>query len=257
MTLFAATWLGCSRSDAPLPSHPVADESSLPRMGGQAAGDSHDLPANPAALCALAVDGAATKERRIAAVRELGRRKDAQAMPTVIAALDDATPEVRNEAYESAKQIVGISVRFRGTDAPERRQGAIAAYRRLQELAERNNVQYYIDLVPLLLDRMDDENAQVRGEAGEDIVRLMGRSFGFDPNAPQEQRLAAIAAFRQEWSLWNPPKGDLVERYRNPEKMRAYKEKLLKQVRDMQAKNQPLTNPAPPPNDAPSGTAGQ
>ncbi|MCE9554306.1 MAG: hypothetical protein K8T91_13145 [Planctomycetes bacterium] len=167
--------------------------------------------------------------------------KDFDSVPTVIVALDDESREVRGEAYHAAKQIVGSGVRFRDYDSAERRQPAVASYQRLFELAKQNNIRYFIDLVPLLLDRMDNESETVRRQAGEDVVKLMDSSYDYGADAPREQRLRAIGEFRREWREWNAPGSQMVEIRRDPEKLRAFKEKLLQSVRDKEAKGLPFT----------------
>lgn len=199
------------------------------------------VPEGIAAFQEMAVNAAEPPARRAAALRELGKAKDFESMPTVIAALDDQAREVRGEAQNAAKQIVGLGIRFRDYDSVERRQPAVAAYRRLHKLAQEYKVRYFIDLVPVLLQKMDDADETVRRHAGEDIVRLMDSSYDYRADSPHEERLRAISGFRKEWDEWNAPGSQMVEIRRDPEKLRAFKENLLKNIREKEAKGIPWT----------------
>ena len=187
----------------------------------------------------MAVNTAEPPTRRAAALRELGKAKDFESMPTVIVALDDQSREVRGEAHNAAKQIVGLGIRFRDYDSAERRQPAVAAYRRLHKLAQEYKVRYFIDLVPVLLQKMDDADEMVRRHAGEDIVRLMDSSYDYRADAPRDERLRAIGGFQKEWDEWNAPGSQMVEIRRDPEKLRVFKENLIKNIREKEAKGVP------------------
>ena len=234
---------GCEKVEPPVASSEVPPGSTWSETKEKFAFsvDAEKAPVGLEAARATAVNASATPAQRAAALRELGRLKDFDSTPVVILALDDESREVRGEAYNAVKQIVGSGVRFRDYDSAERRQPAVASYQRLFELAKQNNIRYFIDLVPLLLDRMDDESETVRRQAGEDVVKLMDSSYDYRADAPREQRLRAIGEFRREWKEWNAPGSQLVEIRRDPEKDKAFKQSMLQKIREKEAKGIPFT----------------
>ncbi|MCE9524734.1 MAG: HEAT repeat domain-containing protein [Planctomycetales bacterium] len=212
-----------------------------------------NLPEDISSLRELSLDASVSPIRRAAAVRELGRRKDIDSMPTVITVLQDSVPEVRREAYEAAKQIVGLGVRFRDYDPPAKRESAVAAYGRLYKLGRQHNIRFFVDLIPVLLDHMDSEDPAVRQTAGADVVRLLETDFGFQSTAPRPQRLQAIALYRREWAGWSAPGSRMLEIRRDPQQLQKLKAEQVKYIREKEARGEVWTSDATPPNENPVG----
>ncbi|MCG8587031.1 MAG: hypothetical protein MI757_20185 [Pirellulales bacterium] len=153
--------------------------------------------------------------------------------PELIEALEHASVEVRREARRAIEKQVGGGVVFRPYDPPEVRALAVDRYRRLQALAEEQGQQYFVDLVPTLLERMASDDPAVSDEAWRDVRELLGVSFPFDPNADSTQRQATIEKYHKVWTGWQ--ENDLLDFKRHPEKLREHKRGWANELRRREA----------------------
>ena len=71
-----------------------------------------------------ATSSESTALERAEAVRKLGDADSITVMPTVIEAMNDPAPAVRQAAAEASRKIVGTGIRYRPYDKPEARQQA-------------------------------------------------------------------------------------------------------------------------------------
>jgi HEAT repeat protein len=80
-----------------------------------------------------------------------------------------------------------LAVRLRSENPSDRIAAAIEASRSGDK-----------SLAPLLVERLEDDAADVRFYAIQALERLTGQRLGYEPYAPAEQRLAAV----QRWRRW-------------------------------------------------------
>ena len=64
-----------------------------------------------------------------------------------------------------------------------------------------------MDLVPALVDRLDDEEVAVRMAAIEALERLTGKTLGYVPWAPFTERRTAVEAWRADLKRQAPSEG--------------------------------------------------
>ena len=178
----------------------------------------------------VAIDPDHAAGKRALGVQRLGELRDFESMPIVIDAMDDESRQVRESAANAAREIVGAGIKFRSYDPPEKRQVEMQAVRRLYDLAQQNGKRYFVDLVPILLERMNDPSQEIRCHAGEDIVRLLGIVFDYRCDAPAAERAAAIARYREAWQEWQDADVDVMEMKRHPDKLRKFKADLLQRL---------------------------
>ena len=177
----------------------------------------------------VAIDPAKAVGKRALGVQRLGELRDFESMPIVIDAMNDSR-QVRESAAIAAREIVGAGIKFRSYDPPEKRRAEMQSVRRLYDLAQQNGKRYFIDLVPILLERMNDPSQEIRCHAGEDIVRLLGIVFDYRCDAPAAERAAAIARYREAWQEWQDADVDVMEMKRHPDKLRKFKADLLQRL---------------------------
>jgi len=156
---------------------------------------------------------------------------DFNAMPEVMDDMESPSPSVRQQAQDRASETVGAGVNFRPHDDAQRRAAEVERYRRLYQLARDHDQRYLIDLVPVLLQRMDDDDLAVRRLAGQDVVQLTGVSYGYRADAPLAERRAAIEKHREEWQQWNSPGSRVLEFKRHPQKLREYKRQRIEDMK--------------------------
>jgi HEAT repeat protein len=75
-------------------------------------------------------------EVRAAAVQGLGRRRDVNSLSALIDAMEDESPLVRGRAGAAVRRIVGLNYEFHALDPPEKRQKAVAFYRKFWKEAQ-------------------------------------------------------------------------------------------------------------------------
>src|SRR5262245_31037722 len=99
LALALLTTMGCGDADPPPPTTGATTGVSWSEHNAKfaAAVAAEKPPQTVAELRTVAIDPSVTPPQRAAALRELGRQKDFESMPAVIAALDDETTEVRGE----------------------------------------------------------------------------------------------------------------------------------------------------------------
>ena len=66
---------------------------------------------------------------RAEAVEQLGEIKDVDSLPKMVDALEDASPEVRQNAFNALRRLTNVSVRFDAHGSEEDRQRAVKFYR--------------------------------------------------------------------------------------------------------------------------------
>ncbi len=128
----------------------------------RSAGKSGDLTAVPMLLAALSD---ADRRFRLAAARALGRLGRKEAVPYLLDALSGSTGEATVRAILRALGRIGDP-----------------------------------RAVPALIGKLEAGNAAVRGEAATALRFLTHRMFGFDPQAPADERKLAVARWRKWWS---------------------------------------------------------
>ena len=84
-------------------------------------------------------------------------------------------------------------------------------------LAEELGVEHFVDTVPALIHRMEDESLEVRRQAYADVKRTTGMGYGFRPDGPPEQRQRVVAAYRQLWQHWNRSDSQALALLRDPD----------------------------------------
>ena len=152
-------------------------------------------------------------------------------MQDTIDAMENESSSVRERAQKAAEKKVGSGVKFRPHDSAQRRQEEIERYRRLHQLAQEHGETHFIDLVPQLLEQMDDSDLEVRKLAGQDIVQLTNVSYGYQADAPVEERRAVIKQYRADWQKWSAPGSRVLEFKRHPEKLRDYKRQRIEEMK--------------------------
>jgi len=68
-------------------------------------------------------------------------------------------------------------------------------------------------VIPALIDRLDDPDAVVRLSAHEELRKLTGQDFGFVPWADGAERASSVARWR---TWWNTRKATLAKSGRIP-----------------------------------------
>ncbi len=196
--------------------------------GGSASdGRRHDKIAAP--------DGTDTPAQRAEKISRLGNEATIEDAPTLIDALEDNSPEVRAAAVKAAEKVLGAGIAYRAFDPPDERRAAVDRYRRLFALAQENGVSHIIDTVPLLMDQLEDEDVSVRRQAYEDIKQLTGAGFRFVADGPADERQQVVERYRHLWQLWNQPGNEILERLRDPDKMREYKRERVEEIKRRRA----------------------
>ncbi|MBI4618333.1 MAG: HEAT repeat domain-containing protein [Planctomycetes bacterium] len=137
---------------------------------------------------------AGSEAPRRLAVRRIRHLALDRGLPFLERALADESPRVRVEALELLFDLSPESAfsRWRdslpGESAPVRR----AYLERASHLGK-------VELVPTLLAALGDPMASVRQQAARGLSRLTGFDFGFDADAPEEEREDEIALWRDWW----------------------------------------------------------
>ena len=153
---------------------------------------------------------------RIADIVAVDDWRDRAKFETVLVGLDDADENVRRAAARQAERLVGKAIPYHSFWPAERRTAAIDAYRRLAALAQQHHKSYLIDLVPVLLDRIETGSAEDRQQTIDDTVLLTGVTFGLRADDTPDVLQARIAMYRQVWALWNQPGNQVLDRKRHP-----------------------------------------
>lgn len=131
---------------------------------------------------------------RAAIVHDLGQMQDRDAEAAVTAALDDASMAVRFEAgailarrgREAGRQVLA--------DAAQHTSSFIRA-RALEVLATLDEMW----VVPILIDRLTDQEPTIANSAASRLYALTGKRFPFDPQAGVADRAAAVVAWQAWW----------------------------------------------------------
>ena len=165
---------------------------------------------------------------RVDEINQIAERRDFESVPQVLDALEDDSPAVREAAWAAIVEVLGAGIRTRHFDSPEQRREAVDAYRRLYALAQETGVEHIIDTTPTLIDRMEDDDPEVRKQAFEDLERITGMSVEIDSAG---DRRSAAEQYRALWKEWNAPGNMILQWHRHPEKLREHKRQRLEEIR--------------------------
>lgn len=161
---------------------------------------------------------------RVTQVVAMGRSGDRNHMNAVIGALSDESIDVRRAAATAAKRLVGGAIPFRADGSADYRARQVDAYERLWQRAQETDTDYLIDLVPVIIEDLENEDEQVRELAARDIVVLTGVTYGLRADQSPEIRRAIAKHYRDLWTAWNEPGSPILELKRHPEKLPAYQQ---------------------------------
>lgn len=178
------------------------------------------------------VDGLVEKVKTLSpklarkATRALGAvgAKSAPALQKIL--IEDKRPEVRQQAAHSMALAIKASVETNKPipkklttalvaaaskdESPEVRASAIKAMGQV----------YDYDNMTLLLNKMDDDDLNVRRKAHDAVSRIFGRRYEFNANGTPKERRAVIAVIDQDWRAFKKQIGDYHDVNRNKPKSR-------------------------------------
>ena len=175
----------------------LGDENDYIRYDCALALDAFDLPRVHDALIQALMDQSSYV--RWAAGRSLGELKVKKAVPDLISMLQDSSSYAQTSAAEALGKIgEPAAIPFLENSLYNRNLWVRnAAAHALGKMGERDGIPI---LIKNLKSMAGDRDLTVRGQAAEYLRNITGQNFNFDPEAPTDQRIAAIEKWEEWWS---------------------------------------------------------